>query len=107
MSSRVGAQGRITIAKAIRESLEISAGDETVQSVENGRIVIEVVPVRHRRSLAGNLKAKVAHRPTNESWKALRRAAWEMADPDRSGTMVSDVTREAIAERLSGASCES
>jgi len=51
--------------------------------VEDGRIVIEVVPGRHRRSLAGSLKGKVARRPDDESWEALRRAAWEAADPDR------------------------
>ena len=84
MSSRVGERGQITIEKAIREELEIYAGDEAVQRVEDGRIVIEVVPGRHRRSLAGSLKTKVGHRPADESWEALRRAAWEIADPDRS-----------------------
>ena len=64
--------------------VEIYAGDEAVQRVEDGRIVIEVVPGRHRRSLAGSLKTKVGHRPADESWEALRRAAWEIADPDRS-----------------------
>ena len=44
MISRVGDRGQITIAKAIREELGIYAGDETVQRVEDGRIVIEVVP---------------------------------------------------------------
>lgn len=83
MASRVGERGQITIEKAIREELEIYAGDEAVQHVEDGRIVIEVVPGRHRRSLAGSLKAKVTHRPADESWEALRRAAWETADPDR------------------------
>ena len=83
MSSRVGARGQITITKAIREELGIYAGDEAVQRVEDGRIVIEVVPGRHRRSLAGSLKGKVARRPAVESWEALRQAAWETADPDR------------------------
>lgn len=83
MTSRVGERGQITIEKAIREELGIYAGDETVQRVEDGRIVIEVVPGRHRRSLAGSLKGKVARRPNDESWEALRRAAWETADPDR------------------------
>ena len=47
MTSRVGERGQITIEKAIREELGIYAGDETVQRVEDGRIVIEVVPGRH------------------------------------------------------------
>ena len=83
MSSRVGERGQITIEKAIREELGIDAGDEAVQRVEDGRIVIEVVPGRHRRSLAGTLRDKVARRPDDESWERLRRAAWETADPDR------------------------
>jgi hypothetical protein len=45
--------------------------------------VIDVVPGRHRRSLAGSLKDKVRRRPDDESWDALRRAASETADPDR------------------------
>ena len=83
MNSRVGERGQITIEKAIREELGIYAGDEAVQRVEDGRIVIEVVPGRHRRSLAGSLKASVTRRPEDESWDVLRRAAWETADPDR------------------------
>jgi AbrB family looped-hinge helix DNA binding protein len=83
MSSRVGERGQITIEKAIREELGIYAGDETVQRVEDGRIVVEVVPGRHRRSLAGSLRAKAQRTPPDESWAALRRAAWETPDPDR------------------------
>ena len=83
MSSRVGERGQITIEKSIREELGIYAGDEAVQRVEDGRIVIEVVPGRHARSLAGTLKGKVTRRPHDESWEALRQAAWETADPDR------------------------
>ena len=83
MSSRVGERGQITIEKAIREELAIYAGDETVQRVEDGRIVIEVVPGRHRRSLAGSLRSKTARTPDDESWPALRDAAWATPDPDR------------------------
>jgi len=83
MSSRVGERGQITIEKAIREELGIYAGDEAVQRVEDGRIVIEVVPGRHSRSLAGSLKSKLTRRPADESWEALRQTAWETADPDR------------------------
>lgn len=82
MTSRVGERGQITIAKAIREELAIYAGDETVQRVEDGRIVIDVIPGRHRRSLAGSLRDKVRRVPADESWAALRQAAWETPDPD-------------------------
>jgi bifunctional DNA-binding transcriptional regulator/antitoxin component of YhaV-PrlF toxin-antitoxin module len=83
MASRVGERGQITIEKGIREELAIYAGDETIQRVENGRIVIDVVPGRHRRSLAGSLRDKVGRTPTDESWDALRDAAWRTPDPDR------------------------
>ncbi len=83
MSSRVGERGQITIEKSIREELAIYAGDEAVQRVEDGRIIIEVIPGRHRRSLAGSLRSKVGRRPADESWDALREAAWQTPDPDR------------------------
>jgi AbrB family looped-hinge helix DNA binding protein len=83
MTSRVGERGQITIAKAIREELTIYAGDETVQRVEDGRIVIEVIPGRHRRSLAGALRDKAVRRPPDEDWTTLREAAWSTPDPDR------------------------
>jgi AbrB family looped-hinge helix DNA binding protein len=83
MGSRVGERGQITIEKAIRDELAIYAGDETVQRIEDGRIVIEVVPGRHRRSLAGTLRDKVGRVPVDEAWDALRDAAWTAPDPDR------------------------
>jgi AbrB family looped-hinge helix DNA binding protein len=83
MSSRVGDRGQITIEKAIREELGIYAGDEAVQRVEDGRIVIEMVPGRHSRSLAGAAAPHVRRRPADESWNALRDAAWATPDPDR------------------------
>jgi AbrB family looped-hinge helix DNA binding protein len=83
MTSRVGERGQITIEKTIRDELAIYAGDETVQRVEDGRIVIEVIPGRHRRSVAGSLREKVRRMPVEESWDALRDAAWQTPDPDR------------------------
>lgn len=85
MSSQVGERGQITIEKAIREQLAIYAGDEAVQRVEDGRIVIEIIPGRHRRSLAGSLRAKVGRVPADESWDALRGAAWATPDLAWSG----------------------
>jgi AbrB family looped-hinge helix DNA binding protein len=83
MTSRVGERGQITIEKAIREELAIYAGDQTVQRVEDGRIIIEVIPGRHRRSWAGALHDKTHRTPPDESWEALHKAAWETPDPDR------------------------
>ena len=85
MGSRVGERGQITLEKAIREELGIYAGDEAVQRIEGGRIVIEVVPGHHRRSLAGSLAHKTQRTPADESWETLRQSAWESPDPDRAG----------------------
>lgn len=83
MSSTVGERGQITIEKAIREELAIYAGDEAVQRVQDGRIVIEIVPARHQRSLAGALKDHVTTVPPDEAWDAIRQAADAAPDPDR------------------------
>jgi AbrB family looped-hinge helix DNA binding protein len=83
MASRVGERGQITLEKGIREELGIYAGDETVQRIEDGRIVIEVVPGRHNRSLAGAAAPHIRRHPPDEAWEALRDAAWATPDPDR------------------------
>jgi AbrB family looped-hinge helix DNA binding protein len=83
MGSRVGERGQITIEKAIREELGIYAGDEAVQRVEDGRIVIEMVPGRHSRSLAGAAARHARRRPADESWEALREAASAAPYPER------------------------
>jgi AbrB family looped-hinge helix DNA binding protein len=83
MPSRVGERGQVTIEKAIREELGVYAGDQAVQRVENGRVVIEFVPAPHRRSLAGSLRDRVTVRPANEDWMAIRNAADAAPDPDR------------------------
>jgi bifunctional DNA-binding transcriptional regulator/antitoxin component of YhaV-PrlF toxin-antitoxin module len=85
MPSRVGERGQITIERAIREELGIYAGDVAVQRVEDGRLIVEIVPGRHRRSLEGALKAHVTRRPADESWAAISSAADEAPDPDRPG----------------------
>ena len=83
MSSRVGERGQITIERAIREQLGIYAGDEAVQRVEDGRLIIEIVPGRHGRSLAGVLRDRVTRTPADESWPSLAAAADDTPDPDR------------------------
>ena len=83
MASRVGERGQITIEKQIREELGVHPGDQAIQRVEEGRVVVEFVPGPHRRSLAGVLTGKVTKRPHDESWEVLREAAADTPDPDR------------------------
>jgi bifunctional DNA-binding transcriptional regulator/antitoxin component of YhaV-PrlF toxin-antitoxin module len=83
MPSRVGERGQITVEKAIREELAVYAGDQAIQWVEDGRLVVEFVPAPHRRSLAGSLAGKVTLRPADEGWPTIREAARSVPDPDR------------------------
>lgn len=83
MPSRVGERGQFTVEKQIRENLGVYAGDQAVQRIEDGRLVVEFVPAPHSRSLAGSLSTKVTQHPTDESWPALRDAARSAPDPDR------------------------
>ena len=83
MRTKVGERGQVTIKKAIREELAINAGDVAIQRVEDGRIVIDIVPGRHRLSLAGSLRDKIGRSPTDELWDVLRDAAWRAPNPDR------------------------
>jgi len=83
MASRVGERGQITIEKCIREELGVYSGDQAIQRVEDGRVIVEFVPGPHRRSLAGVLAGKVTKRPQDESWDALREATANTPDPDR------------------------
>lgn len=83
MASRVGERGQITIEKSIREDLGVCAGDQAIQRIEDGRVVIEFVPAAHRRSLAGALRSKVTQKPDDERWATQREAASEAVDPDR------------------------
>ncbi len=85
MASRVGERGQVTIEKSIREELGVYAGDQAIQRVEDGRVVIEFVPGPHHRSLAGALRDKVTRKPADENWPTLRDAARVTADPDRTG----------------------
>ena len=83
MASTVGERGQVTIEKAIREELGVYAGDQAVQRVENGRVIIEFVPAPHRRSLAGTLRDKVRPVADDTEWDAVRERADSTPDPDR------------------------
>ncbi len=77
MSSVVGAKGQITIEQPIREALGIGPGWRAVQRVEDGKVIIEFLPPRHSRSLAGALKDATSVRvPTEEALQEAIESAW-------------------------------
>jgi bifunctional DNA-binding transcriptional regulator/antitoxin component of YhaV-PrlF toxin-antitoxin module len=84
MPSKVGERGQITVEKAIREELGVYAGDQAVQWVEDGHLVVTFVPASHRRSLFGVLANEITRRPQHEQdWAALIAEARDTPDPDR------------------------
>lgn len=83
MPSRVGDRGQITVEKAIRDELAVYAGDQAIQWVQDGRLIVEFVPAPHSRSLAGSLAGKSTKRPADDEWSKVVAAARAIADPDR------------------------
>ncbi len=83
MSTLVGTKGQVTIVKEIRDYLGIQPGWRANQRLEGERVVLEFLPPRHRRSLAGILrgKARVTF-PTAESLEAAIDASWTAEEPD-------------------------
>jgi hypothetical protein len=70
----------VTISKEIRDALGVKPGWRTIQRLENGRVVIEFLPPRHRRSLAGTLTDAIKVRaPTEEELQAGIDQAWDGA----------------------------
>ena len=58
--------------RRIRDELGVYAGDQAVQWVEEGHLVVTFVPAPHRRSLFGILADKITKHPENEDdWTAL------------------------------------
>jgi hypothetical protein len=60
--------------KAVREQLGIQPGDQAVEWVEDGRLVVYFMPKPHTRSLLGIL-ATPGIRPITD-WRAVKDAAW-------------------------------
>ena len=102
MTSRVGERGQITVEKAIREELAVYGGDQAVQWVEDGRLVVEFVPAPHRRSLAGSLKEKASKWKGDEDWVTIRDAARATPDVDRASAHAA----RSVADEVGGVADE-
>ncbi len=84
MSSVVGTKGQVTIEKGIRDALGVQPGWRALQRQEGDRVVLEFLPPRHRRSLAGLLEhATTVRLPAGEAFEAAVEQAW--ADVVRAG----------------------
>ena len=77
MISIVGTKGQVTIDKGIRDSLGVQPGWRAIQRMEGDRVVLEFLPPKHRRSLAGILKhATTVRIPPGDGFEQAVEEAW-------------------------------
>ncbi len=77
ISSVVGTKGQVTIEKEIRDALGVQPGWRAIQRMEGNRVVLEFLPPRHRRSLAGILEdATTVRIPADEAFEEAVADAW-------------------------------
>ena len=75
MANVVGERFQITIDKKVRDQLGIKAGDQAVERVEDGRLVVYFMPKRHTDSLLGILRNP--NRPSRHvDMEAEKEATW-------------------------------
>ena len=75
MANVVGERFQITIDKKVREQLGIQPGDQAVEFVEDGRMVVYFMPKPHTRSLLGLLRQPGTPQGPVDI-EAEREAAW-------------------------------
>ncbi len=77
MSSLVGTKGQVTIEKEIRDVLGVQPGWRAIQRMDGERVVLEFLPPKHRRSLAGCLEnATTVRIPAGETFEEAVEQAW-------------------------------
>ncbi len=91
MANVVGERFQITIDKKVREELGIQPGDQAVEFVEDGRLVVFFMPKPHNRSLLG-----ILHRPGMEpitDWTAFRERVWAERSAEIAEALAADSRR--------------
>jgi len=99
MPNVVGDRFQITIDKKVREQLGLKPGDQAVEWVEDGRLVVSFLPRPHHDSMLGILK-RYTDKPIEPitDWQAVKDAAWdarakEIMESLRMDTTGDDTTR--------------
>ena len=78
MTFAVGTKGQVTISKEIRDALGVSAGWRSIQNIENGKLILEFLPPKHRQSLKGILAdATTVRLASTEELESHALSAWE------------------------------
>ncbi len=98
MPNVVGERFQITIDKKVRERLGISPGDQAVEYVENGVLVVEFLPRPHDRSLRGILKRPDVPPGTTDS-AAEKEAAWAARSTEVTALLKADSERHRSVRR--------
>lgn len=77
MPNVVGERFQITIDKKVREQLGVRPGDQAVEWVEDGKLVVGFLPRPHNESMLGILK-QLSDRPIEPitDWDAVKERAW-------------------------------
>jgi AbrB family looped-hinge helix DNA binding protein len=78
MPNVVGERFQITVEKKVREQLGIRPGDQAVEWVEGGRLIVAFLPRPHNESMLGILK-KHLNTPIEPitDWQVVKDRAWE------------------------------
>ena len=99
MANVVGERFQITIDRKVREELGIQPGDQAVELVEDGRLVVYFMPRPHDRSLMG-----ILHRPGMQQGPvdigAEREAAWAARTAEIMGVLADDSRRHREREAM-------
>ena len=100
MPNVVGERFQITIDKKVREALGIQPGDQAVEWVEDGRLVIGFLPRTHNESMLGILKKMTGRtiEPITD-WEALKERAWAARSAEVMEALEADSRRHRSAQR--------
>jgi len=90
----VGERFQITIDKRVRERLGVRPGDQAVEWVEDGRLVVAFVPKQHDESMLGILK-RLSREPIEPitDWAAVKDHAWRVRSAEIMEALEADSRR--------------
>ncbi len=100
MPNVVGERYQITIDKKVREQLDVKPGDQAVEWVEDGRLIVAFLPRPHNESMLGIVK-RMTDQPIEPitDWQAVKDRAWDLRADEIAETLKLDSRRHAKARR--------
>lgn len=103
MPNVVGERFQITIDKQVREQLGIQPGDQAVEWVESGKLVVGFLPRPHNESMLGILK-KLSDKPIEPitDWEAYFDRAWAARVAEIEEVLEADSRRHGTQRRKRG-----